>query len=64
MGNILGLKRNGQISANEFGLVDNLILTYDGNQLKSVNDNAVSSVYQNGFEFIDGAKQSIELMVI
>lgn len=60
MGNILGLKRNGQTNMNEFGLVDNLILTYNGNQLKSVNDNAVSSAYQDGFDFKDGIKQSTE----
>lgn len=60
MGNILGLKRNGQISANEFGLVDNLNLAYNGNQLEFVNDNAVSSAYQDGFEFKDDVKQSIE----
>lgn len=47
MGNILSLKRSGQNDVNDFELVDNFILIYNGNQMKSVNDNAVSSAYQN-----------------
>ena len=54
-GNILGLSRYGQTGASAYGLIDNLNLTYNGNQLKSVKDNATSSVYGNGFEFKDGA---------
>lgn len=47
MGNILSLKRSGQTDVNDFELVDDFILIYNGNQMKSVNDNAVSSAYQN-----------------
>ncbi len=60
MGNILGLLRYGQISATEYGLIDNLNLTYNGNQLQSVKDNATHSVYGSGMEFKDGANESVE----
>lgn len=60
MGNILGFRRYGQTVANGYGLIDNLSLTYNGNQLKAVNDNAISSASNNNFEFKDGAKQPVE----
>ncbi len=60
MGNILGLKRSGQTSLDKYGLIDNLSLVYDGNQLKSVTDNAVNSVYGNGFDFKDSANKETE----
>ena len=59
-GNILGIKRMGQTGAQEYGLVDNLALTYSGNQLTKVTDNAASSAYNNGFEFKDGADRETE----
>lgn len=60
LGNILGLKRFGQTGESSYGIVDDLSLSYDGNQLKRVNDNAVSSVYNNGFEFKNGIDQPVE----
>lgn len=59
-GNILGMKRFGQTSASAYGLIDNLSLTYNGNRLKSVKDNAVSAAYQDGFEFKDNANSATE----
>ena len=59
-GNILGLSRYGQISETGYGLIDNLTLSYNGNQLKAVKDNATSSVYANGFEFKDEANAETE----
>ena len=58
--NILGIRRMGQTGAQEYGLVDNLVLTYSGNQLTKVTDNAASSAYSNGFEFKDGADRETE----
>ena len=58
--NILGIRRMGQTGAQEYGLVDNLVLTYSGNQLTKVTDNAASSAYNNGFEFKDGADRETE----
>ena len=59
-GNILGLKRYGQTGASSYGLIDNLALTLNGNQLKAVNDAVTTSAYNNGFEFKDGAKVTTE----
>ncbi|MSL31213.1 RHS repeat-associated core domain-containing protein, partial [Escherichia coli] len=59
-GNMLGLKRYGPISANGYGLIDNLSVTLDGNQLVSVNDAATVSAFNNGFDFKDGSKQATE----
>ena len=60
MGNILGLLRYGQTDADSYGLIDNLNLTYNGNQLQSVYDNATNSVFGNGMEFKDNANESVE----
>ena len=60
MGNILGLKRSGQTSSDKYGLIDDLTLTYDGNQLKRVTDNAINSIYGSGFDFKDGANKETE----
>ncbi|RGN36391.1 RHS repeat protein, partial [Bacteroides oleiciplenus] len=59
-GNIEDLKRYGQTGANTFGLIDNLTMTLNGNQLKAVNDAATNSAYNNGFEFKNGANTTIE----
>lgn len=59
-GNILGIRRMGQTGAQEYGLVNNLVLTYSGNQLTKVTDNAAGSAYNNGFEFKDGADRETE----
>ena len=53
MGNILGLLRYGRTSATDYGLVDDLNLTYNGNRLQSVHDAATASVYGNGMDFKD-----------
>ena len=59
-GNITGLLRYGQTGASTYGLIDNLNLVYEGNQLKSVYDNAINSFYGNGMEFKDGVDATIE----
>ena len=60
MGNILGLLRYGQTGTDSYGLIDNLNLTYYGNQLQSVYDNATHSVFGNGMEFKDNANERVE----
>lgn len=60
MGNILGLLRYGQTGMDSYGLVDNLNLTYHGNQLQSVYDNATHSVFGNGMEFKDNVNETVE----
>ena len=58
MGNILGLLRYGQTGTDSYGLVDNLNLTYNVNQLQSVYDNASNSVFGNDMEFKDNAHET------
>lgn len=58
--NILGLKRFGQTSQNDYGLIDDLSLSYNGNRLLSVKDNAANSAYAGSFEFSNGADKSVE----
>ena len=60
MGNILGLLRYSQTGKDSYGLIDNLNLTYNGNQLESVYDNATHSVFGNGMEFKDNAHETVE----
>ena len=59
-GNITDLLRYGQAGAATYGLLDNLNLTYSGNQLQSVYDNAAHSSYGNGMSFIDGSNLPVE----
>ena len=56
-GNIKGLQRYGQLSSTSYGLIDNLTLTLNGNQLSCVEDAVMASAYGGGFEFKDGVKQ-------
>lgn len=62
LGNILGLKRYGRTSGTGYGLIDNLNMTYEGNQLKTVTDNTINSAYANDFEFKDGANLPVEYL--
>ena len=59
-GNITGLLRYGQTDASTYGLINNLNLAYEGNQLQSVYDNATLSAALSGMEFKDGADSSTE----
>lgn len=61
-GNILALQRYGQTSASAYGLIDNLKITLNGNQLKSVNDAITTMAYNNSFEFKNGANATTEYM--
>lgn len=59
-GNITHLERYGQTEPDSYGLIDDLHMFYSGNQLESVEDSAVASVYNNGFEFKDGNSSEVE----
>ncbi len=59
-GNMLGIKRSGKLSEHSYGLIDNLLMAYDGNRLLAVKDKAGQSVYSNAFEFVDGADEATE----
>ncbi|BCS84839.1 hypothetical protein prwr041_07320 [Prevotella herbatica] len=52
-GNITGLKRSGLVDKihGSFGMVDNLYMTYGGNRLTSVRDNATQLTYEGATDF-------------
>ena len=60
MGNILTLKRYGLQDNNSYGLVDDLSLTYDGNQLIKADDAVSGPYYAGAFHFRDGANATVE----
>lgn len=49
-GNIRKLQRNGSLTANTYGLMDNLTYTYTGNQLTRVDDAIATQTHENGFK--------------
>lgn len=58
-GNVLTLKRFGKQNSG-YGLIDDLSLTYSGNQIKTVSDSATDPIYQGAFNFVNGATTSKE----
>ena len=59
-GNITGLQRYGKMSGSTYGKIDDLSLTYVGNQLNNVTDAATDPLYNGAFNFVDGNKTSIQ----
>ena len=59
-GNIKGLQRYGQLSSTAYGMIDNLTLPLNGNQLNRVDDAVAASTYNGGFEFKNGANAADE----
>ncbi|MFV0328207.1 MAG: DUF6443 domain-containing protein [Dysgonomonas sp.] len=50
-GNIKTLRRNGRTSASTYGTVDNLTMTYDGNQLQKVSDAVPNFAFAESADF-------------
>lgn len=63
-GNILKLKRFGQISQNGYGIIDDLLISYTGNRLLAVKDNTANIAYAGNFEFTNGADKDTEYSYI
>ena len=59
-GNILGLRRCGAIGPENFGVIDSLYLSYQGNHLLNVTDYAKNDVYGSSTNFRDGILSSAE----
>ncbi|MDO4959984.1 MAG: RHS repeat-associated core domain-containing protein, partial [Prevotellaceae bacterium] len=57
-GNIIKLQRGGLVDKMHggFGYVDNLVMSYNGNQLTSVCDNAIHDAYNGATDFYTDAK--------
>ena len=60
MGNITSLSRNGLLDDGSYGLIDDITLTYDGNQLMAVSDDGDAPTYNNAWNFMDGSDSEIE----
>mgnify|MGYP002464091699 FL=1 len=54
-GNIKSLQRYGQTGASAYGLIDNLTLTLNGNQLSCVEDAVSTAAYGTNTAFVNGA---------
>ena len=59
-GNILTLTRKGLQDGGTYGLIDNLTLTYSGNQVTRIEDSSNDPTYNGAFNFVDGASQTNE----
>ena len=59
-GSILTLLRNGMKNDGTFGLIDSLDITYDGNRLLKVTDDAETLNYNGALDFDDGDDSTCE----
>ena len=59
-GSILSLLRGGMKNDGTFGTIDDLTITYDGNQLVKVSDDAEALNYNGALDFHDGADTDVE----
>lgn len=59
-GNLLTLQRYGQTGIYEYGLIDDLKFTLNGNQLRSVSDAVGNTPYNDGFQFKNGSVNTLE----
>mgnify|MGYP003508800100 FL=1 len=55
-GNPTHVKRNGKMQDGNFGAIDNLKLTYHGNQLLTVDDTAPMNLNEGAFDFKNNSK--------
>lgn len=60
MGNILSLTRYGLRDNNQYGLIDDLTFTYNGNQVTRVEDAVSGPYYSGAFHFINGSGATTE----
>ena len=59
-GSIARLQRYGKKNNGTFGLIDDLMYSYNGNQIKAISDKAGSLLYDSSFDFKDGANADVE----
>lgn len=59
-GSITSLLRNGMKNDGTFGAIDDLTVTYDGNRLMKVTDDAEAVNYNGALDFDDGADTTCE----
>ena len=61
-GSIERLQRYGKKNNGTFGLIDDLMYSYNGNQIKAISDKAGSLLYNGSFDFKDGANADVEYL--
>ena len=59
-GSIERLQRYGKKNNGTFGLIDDLMYSYNGNQIKAISDKVGSLLYDGSFDFKDGANADVE----
>lgn len=59
-GNITSLSRWGNTGANTYGLIDDLVMTYHGNQLTKVEDMGTTPNLSSSADFRNGSTSSVE----
>ena len=59
-GSIISLLRNGMKNDGTFGAIDDLTITYDGNRLLKVTDDAEAVNYNGALDFHDGSDEDSE----
>lgn len=59
-GNMLSLSRHGNVGTTSYGVVDDLILSYEGNQLVSVEDKGTNPSLSMSMDFKDGSHELLE----
>ena len=59
-GNIKTLERRGYTGTNTFGVIDNLIMSYTGNQLTKVEDTGVIPNLSTSADFRNGSRAAVE----
>ncbi|MCM1757668.1 RHS repeat domain-containing protein [Bacteroides ovatus] len=59
-GNMLNLTRRGNIGTSTYGVIDDLVLSYDGNQLVSVEDKGTNPSLSMSMDFRNGSHESVE----
>ena len=58
-GALTRLLRYGRCNTDDFGLIDSLVMTLDGNRVLSVSDEAGSLVYENSFDFKSNGRSDV-----
>ena len=52
------MQRYGKSSGTVYGIIDNLTIAYNGNQLKYANDAATDLLYNGAFNFVNGSNST------
>jgi YD repeat-containing protein len=54
------LQRNGKQTMSAYGLLDNLVYVYDGNQIKKITNDMLQAFLYSGYRYVDAANTGTE----